>query len=125
MSGTRLSADIVPAYLSFLAIYNPSLSSSDENLHNQIVYYYRKDQSLTRERQDDDDAKATESQDEINEKLRQVGLAQGMVQFAKDFSGGEAVDAIETEKTRIVLQHLEDDWWLLAVCGPAMFPVVF
>ena len=63
-------------------------------------------------------AQAEESRDELNEKLRQVGLAQGMVQFARDFASGEAVDAIATEKSRIVLHNLEGTWWLLAVRNP-------
>ena len=121
MSGTRLSADVVPACLSFLAIYNPSLSNSDENVRDQIVYYYKKDQQSWKERKSNDGPGAEENQDELNEKLRQVGLAQGMVQFGRDFAGGDAVDAIETEKSRIVVHNLEGNWWLLAVCGPASF----
>lgn len=125
MSGIRHSADLVPACLSFLAIYNPSLSNSDDNLRDQIVYYYRKGQLSGRERNCDGDLDPEENQDELNEKLRQVGLAQGMVQFGRDFAGGEAVNAIETEKSRIVLHNLEGNWWLLAVCGPANFPTDF
>ena len=74
------------------------------------------------------------TQEQINEQLRQVGLAQGIVQFARyvrdhdgltdsltcedrDFSDGAAVDSIDTEKSRIVLHNLEANWWLLAVGG--------
>ena len=121
MSGTRLGADVVPACVSVLAIYNPSLGNSDESVHDQIVYYYAKDQDLRKERKKNSGSEVEESQDELNEKLRQVGLAQGMVQFGRDFAGGEAVDAIETEKSRIVLHNLEGNWWLLAVCGPINF----
>lgn len=121
MSGTRLSADVVPACLSFLAIYNPSLSNTDENLRDQIVYYYTKDQLSGKELKNGGGSEPEENRDELNEQLRQVGLAQGMVQFGRDFAGGEAVDAIDTEKSRIVLHNLEGDWWLLAVCRPANF----
>jgi hypothetical protein len=34
----------------------------------------------------------------------------------RSFSDGEAVDSVETQKTRIVLRELEDGWWILAVC---------
>ena len=123
----------MPACLSFLAIYNPSLSASDESVHDQIVYYYSKDQHLRKERKSNGSSQAEDSRDELNEKLRQVGLAQGMVQFARsvasclgddremlipsyrDFASGEAVDAIETEQSRIILHNLESGWWLLAV----------
>lgn len=33
----------------------------------------------------------------------------------RGFSNGEAVDAIETEKSRIILHELEPGWWILAV----------
>lgn len=58
-----------------------------------------------------------EVQDEENEKLRQIGLAQGMVNFAKSFSDGQPVDLVETEKSRIVMSELERGWWILAVCS--------
>lgn len=118
MSKTPARADVVPACLSFLAIYNPTLSDSDETVNQQIVYYYTKVQHLRGERKVPGSTEANDSHDELNEKLRQVGLAQGMVQFAQDFSRGEAVDAIETEKSRIILHNLEDSWWLLAVSTP-------
>lgn len=72
---------IKPAQLAFLTIYNPSLGQSDETLHDQVVYYYstkfreaRKASSSTSDEQD---------REEGNEKLRQIGLAQGMVEFAR------------------------------------------
>jgi hypothetical protein len=37
----------------------------------------------------------------------------------RNFSNGEAVDSIETEKSRIILHELEPDWWILAVCVSA------
>ncbi|OQO05232.1 hypothetical protein B0A48_08999 [Cryoendolithus antarcticus] len=55
-----------------------------------------------------------ELQEEENERLRQIGLAQGMVHFARTFSNGEPVDSVETEKSRIVLKELEEGWWVLA-----------
>lgn len=55
------------------------------------------------------------SREEENEKLRQVGLAQGMVDFAKSFADGRPVDSIETEKSRVVVHELEKGWWILAV----------
>lgn len=105
---------VVPAALSFLAIYNPALGDSDETFHQQIVFYYAKAAKARAKL-----AHATAEQDaqlreEENEKLRQVGLAQGMVGFARGFSSGESVDSIDTEKSRIVLHELEAGWWILA-----------
>ncbi|KAL8711314.1 MAG: hypothetical protein Q9220_004211 [cf. Caloplaca sp. 1 TL-2023] len=85
---------------------NPSLSRSDDTLEEQIVYYHSKPvaqkahSNAARARKDDD-------HELQNEKLRQVGLAQGMVQFAKTFSDGQAVDSAEIEKSKIILRELE------------------
>ena len=85
MSGAVTRTGVTPPSLSFLAIYNPSFGSSDERLPDQIVYYYtEKDKS--RKRHDlGTDALLEQSREESNERLRQIGLAQGMVEFAKCF----------------------------------------
>lgn len=33
----------------------------------------------------------------------------------RNFSNGEPVDTVETEKSRIVMCELEPNWWILAV----------
>ena len=71
---------LIPAQLDFLAIYNPTLSRSDESLKDQIVYYYSR---RSRKRDRDSNGSGSESDHESNERLRQIGLAQGMVNFAK------------------------------------------
>lgn len=84
MSSSLERAGVVPATLSFLAIYNPTLSSSDETFEDQILYYYSKPnngQSNDRGGAATDQYKDTK--EEKDEKLRQIGLAQGMVSFAK------------------------------------------
>ena len=72
-----------PAQLSFLAIFNPALGSTDEAVRDQIVFYSskaaRSQQAL---RGHGTDSPRREDEEE-NERLRQVGLAQGMVDFAK------------------------------------------
>ncbi|KAL9029176.1 MAG: hypothetical protein Q9196_002547 [Gyalolechia fulgens] len=113
MSTSVVKSGIIPATLAFLTIYNPSLSQSDDTIEEQIVYYYSKSKPLNTypKAGDDEDGSDRELK---NEKLRQVGLAQGMVEFAKTFSNGQPVDSIETEKSRIILRELEANWWLLA-----------
>lgn len=111
---------IVPAHVGFLAIFNPSLGHSDETLDEQIVYYSSVDSDSHKRRRSSARASAarpTENlpQAERNERLRQIGLAQGMVNFGKSFSDDQDVDTIETEKTRVVLHELEPGWWILAV----------
>ncbi|KAJ4338660.1 hypothetical protein N0V87_003783 [Didymella glomerata] len=112
---------VVPAALSFLAIYNPALGDSDETFHKQIVFYYAK-AAKARAKLGNDDAKDEQLREEENEKLRHVGLAQGMVGFARSFSRGESVDSIETEKSRIVLHELEHGWWILASVDLTQLP---
>ncbi|KAF3047255.1 hypothetical protein E8E11_000978 [Didymella keratinophila] len=115
------SVRVVPAALSFLAIYNPALGDSDETFHKQIVFYYAK-AAKARAKAGSDDAKDEQLREEENEKLRQVGLAQGMVGFARSFSSGDGVDSVETEKSRIVLHELEDGWWILASVDLTQLP---
>ncbi|KAH6665888.1 hypothetical protein F5X68DRAFT_55422 [Plectosphaerella plurivora] len=116
---------IVPAQLGFLAIFNPSLGNTDETIDDQIVYYASVNtQSHTRRRQRSR-ARPTEnvSQEERNERLRQIGLAQGMVDFGRSFSNGVAVDTIDTEKSRVVLHELEPNWWILASIDLTRLPL--
>ena len=76
-------AGVVPASLSFLAIYNPSLSKSDDTFNEQIVYYYSKPKNARRSGRFNSSGDGEDSKEEKNEKERQIGLAQGMVEFAK------------------------------------------
>lgn len=117
---------VTPAQLGFLAIYNPSLGNTDDTIDDQIVYYT----SVTT--QNDNPRKnrrarsrPTEdiSQEERHERLRQIGLAQGMVNFGKDFADGASVDAIDTDKTRVVLHELEPGWWILASIDLTKIPL--
>ncbi|KZF25627.1 hypothetical protein L228DRAFT_236702 [Xylona heveae TC161] len=114
---------IVPAKLAFLTIYNPSISLKDETLKDQIIFYYSS-ASKARRRAAATQGPGNVDNEEENERMRQVGLAQGMVEFARGFSGGEPVDSIETEKSRIVLYELERDWWILASIDLTRLPAI-
>ncbi len=89
---------VVPAHLSYLAIYNPTLGPTDETVGDQIVFYYSHRLASKLERQSEDthlrasknettsehdSADSREKEAEENERLRQVGLAQGIVNFVK------------------------------------------
>ena len=123
MAGTNTApgattAGIVPAQLGFLAIYNPSLGNTDETVDDQIVYYTSINSQTQRNRRSRRNKSGPEdvSQEERNERLRQVGLAQGMVEFSKSFADGSSLDTIDTEQSRVILHELEPGWWILAVC---------
>lgn len=72
---------VIPAQVDFLAIYNPTFGTSDETLRDQIVYYYTRRARRRHNKQKDVTPEAEE--EEENQRLRQIGLAQGMVSFAK------------------------------------------
>lgn len=75
---------VVPAQLSFLAIYNPLLGPTDETLSDQIVFYTSASpqQNLASSVETD----VEQYKDEWNGRLRHIGLAQGMVSFARWWS---------------------------------------
>ncbi|KIW32174.1 hypothetical protein, variant 1 [Cladophialophora immunda] len=134
---------VIPAHLSYFAIYNPSLGPTDETLRDQIVFYYSHDAEVDREQQAkgkpaaDGSRHATSVQDnqpngnqkkeeeaEENHRLRQVGLAQGMVNFAKNFSNGVPLESMEAEKSRTVLKEVEPQWWIIAAIHLTQLPSV-
>ncbi|KAI1825261.1 hypothetical protein F4861DRAFT_502206 [Xylaria intraflava] len=115
---------IVPAQLGFLAIFNPSLGATDETVDDQIVYYASVNaQSQKRRHRSRGKLMSDVSQEERNERLRQIGLAQGMVELSRGFANGEPVSTIETEKTRVVLQEVEPGWWILASIDLTKIPL--
>jgi hypothetical protein len=115
---------VVPAQLGFLAIYNPSLGTTDEAMEDQIVYYSSVvSPSSSSRKQRRSSAADPSSREDRNERLRQIGLAQGMVEFGRSFSGDRPVDTVETEKSRVVLHELEPGWWILASVDLTRLPV--
>lgn len=76
---------VQPAQLSFLAIYNPTLGPTDETFPDQLVFWYSRAAAKARAAARKNGRKEDEKvlREEENEKLRQIGLAQGMVDFAK------------------------------------------
>ncbi|KAJ5130100.1 uncharacterized protein N7515_006139 [Penicillium bovifimosum] len=106
---------VIPAQLSYLAIYNPTLGATDETVADQIVFHTSRSSHarLTNESAAEDGANKS-LEDEENEKLRQIGLAQGMVNFASNFSAGKTLEYVETQKARVILLELEKDWWIVA-----------
>ncbi|KAF4976978.1 hypothetical protein FZEAL_6427 [Fusarium zealandicum] len=125
--GTAKAApsSIVPAQLGFLAIFNPSLGNTDDTIDDQIVYYASvTTQSASHKRRRTRGQPIQDiSHDERNERLRQIGLAQGMASFSRGFASGAAVDAIDTEKSRVILHELEPGWWILASIDLTKLPL--
>ncbi|KAH6609551.1 hypothetical protein Trco_002897 [Trichoderma cornu-damae] len=116
MAAYASTGGIVPAQLGFLALFNPSLGQTDETIDDQIVYYASVSTQASSRRRRRARTRPTDgiSQEERHERLRQIGLAQGMVSFSRGFSDGAPVDAIDTEKSRVITHELEPGWWILA-----------
>lgn len=74
---------VEPAQLSFLAIYNPRLGPTDETIQDQVVFYTSKSSRSRRIESSTVTNDDKEVNGEWNERLRQIGLAQGMVSFAR------------------------------------------
>lgn len=87
MSGPQWRSQTVPAQLAFLAIYNPSLGPTDDTFRKQLLFYYARTtheaRASARKAQRSRDLSEDEARAEENEQLRQIGLAQGMVDFAR------------------------------------------
>lgn len=79
------SVSVIPAQLGFLTIYNPSLGPTDETLQDQIVFYYSSQIALPSQNKNGESniLPPEDHRDDTNERLRKIGLAQGMVNFAK------------------------------------------
>lgn len=86
--------------LQFLTIYNPDLDPSEENVADQILFYY--------ERNNQDPS--------VDSKLRNIGLIQGVVELARGFAEGQPLNYLETNKYLIVVSQLEktQNYWIAA-----------
>ncbi|KAG8428068.1 hypothetical protein J3459_006106 [Metarhizium acridum] len=118
MASTAVAAagTLVPAQLGFLAIFNPSLGSTDDTIDDQIVYYASDTTQGSGKRRRRTRGRSTEdiSQEERHERLRQIGLAQGMINFSRGFADEASLDTVDTEKSRVITHELEPGWWILA-----------
>ncbi|OAA42252.1 hypothetical protein NOR_05101 [Metarhizium rileyi] len=116
---------VVPAQLGFLAIFNPSLGNTDDTIDDQIVYYASDTTQPTRKLRRRTRGRPTEaiSQDERHERLRQIGLAQGMINFSRGFAAEASLDSVDTEKSRVVTHELEPGWWILASVNLTKIPL--
>ncbi|KAG8418330.1 hypothetical protein J3458_005749 [Metarhizium acridum] len=127
MASTAVAAagTLVPAQLGFLAIFNPSLGSTDDTIDDQIVYYASDTTQGSGKRRRRTRGRSTEdiSQEERHERLRQIGLAQGMINFSRGFADEASLDTVDTEKSRVITHELEPGWWILASINLTKVPL--
>lgn len=74
---------IVPAHLNYLTIYSPNINLGEADENDQILFKYSAapNRKLQKGRRDGDTDHVQDV--EGQEHLRRVGLAQGMVNFAR------------------------------------------
>ncbi|CAG8724913.1 4820_t:CDS:10, partial [Gigaspora rosea] len=84
----------VPPSLNHFAIYNPTFGPTEETQQDQLLYYV---------------AKKTVPMDV---KMRQIGLAQGLINFTRAFSPIKACENVHTQKNRMVFHEPEKDYWI-------------
>lgn len=89
--------------LDYLCIYSPDLGS-DDNINEQLLFVYNFEQV----------------DNDVN--LRRIGLAQGVVVFGKDFSENETVSTLETTQSRIVIEEIEENIWVVLCAKFAKVP---
>ncbi|EJU03819.1 hypothetical protein DACRYDRAFT_105976 [Dacryopinax primogenitus] len=98
----------LPAHLTHLAIYNPTLLPTEAQLQAaedsddayelaHIVFYSSHEGTVSRDRM-----------------LRQVGLAKALVNFAGMFETSPLDTNVHSQKKRLITFSPEQDWWLHA-----------
>lgn len=113
-SSTNVAA--TAPFLSSLYIYNPSLGQTDATVHEQLVFSHPTHPVV------DAHANDTEAAAELDRQLRAIGLAQGIVQFARTFSPEAPVVTVRTQKGFTVPLEVEKGWWMLAVSAVGAVP---
>lgn len=83
MSSSAAQPNIIPAALSYLAVYNPSLIQANGSAHEQIVYQFSKPTPSKTDRKAQENVERGGREEEHMGRLRQIGLVRGMVDFAK------------------------------------------
>ena len=105
-----------PCFLSSFYVYNPSLGRTDSTVQDQLIFHYSAppiDKTGSPEVVPLDSSTA-EGQG-LDKQLRAVGLAQGIVEFARAFSPDSPVQEARTQKGFTVPLEVEKGWWMLAV----------
>ncbi|CAG8500626.1 11627_t:CDS:2 [Diversispora eburnea] len=85
---------IVPSSLAYFCVYNPTFGPTEETQKDQLLYYV---------------AKKTVPMDV---KIRQIGLAQGLIHFTRVFSPSKPCENVHTQKNRLAFYEPEPNYWI-------------
>ena len=103
------------AFLSSFYIYNPLLGQTDSTAHEQLIFHYTPSRQKTNASPKPAPVDSATASQELDKQLRAIGLAQGIVQFARAFSLEAPVQEVRTQKGFTVPLEVEKGWWMLAV----------
>lgn len=112
-SAKTTSTGAPSAFLSSLYIYNPSLGQTDNTVHEQLIFHYSSPPAAANS--SPKPSSPVDASQELHQQLRAIGLAQGIVEFARAFSPEAAVQEVRTQKGFTVPVEVEKGWWILAV----------
>jgi hypothetical protein len=116
-SSATTTTTTVP-FLSSLYIYNPSLGQTDATVHEQLIFHYSPNTPNNVPPKPAPTDPVPAASQELHKQLRAIGLAQGIVQFARAFSPNAPVQEVRTHEGFTVPLEVEQGWWMLAVIIP-------
>ncbi|KAI8889225.1 hypothetical protein K501DRAFT_239045 [Backusella circina FSU 941] len=94
-NGTLPKLGLTSPILSYFCIYNPTLSNSEENTKDQILYFTAKEEMP------------------LDSKMKQVGLAQALINFTNTFSPSHPAQNVHSQKHRMVFLEAEPNFWMV------------
>ncbi|MEE6518238.1 hypothetical protein FKM82_029106 [Ascaphus truei] len=95
MASAVLEKQLAPTLLSFF-IYNPQFGPREGEEENKILFYHP-------------------NEAEKNEKIKNVGLCEAIVQFTRTFNPAKPVKSLHTQKNRQFFHEPEDSFWMIMV----------
>ena len=108
-----------PAEVMNFCIFNTQLGLKEGHEHEKIMYFYGlSNQSILNKKQQQHPAPAVSgatngiTQRELDGQIKQIGLAEAIIQFSSTFSDNEC-RFIHTKKTRQVLYHPEPNFFMI------------
>ncbi|XP_072916267.1 vacuolar fusion protein CCZ1 homolog isoform X1 [Hemitrygon akajei] len=108
MSSPRMTTaqekQIPPSLLSFF-IYNPKLGPKEGEEEKKILFYHPNDVDK-------------------NEKIRNVGLCEAIVQFTRTFCPNKPAKSLHTQKNRQFFYEAEENFWMVMVVSNPMIEKV-
>src|ERR1700737_731790 len=112
-SGKTTTSTCITPFLSSFYIYNPSLGQSDASAYEQLIFHFSA--PAPNVVAPPSPTSSSPQSRELDKQLRAIGLAQGIIQFARAFSPNDPVREVRTQKGFTVPLEVEKGWWMLAV----------